>query len=173
MKVSSVQLGYLKENCYLLEKDGECLLIDPGEELSKILEFIHDKNIVGILITHHHFDHVDSLDELVSMYHYPVYDYYNLKEGNNKIGNFSFEVVYNPGHTSDSISYYFRDDKVMFTGDFLFKGSIGRCDLGGNEEDMAHSIKKINSYDDDIVIYPGHGESSLLLDEKKYNPYMG
>lgn len=173
MKVSSVRLGYLEENCYLLENGCECLLIDPGEELFKILDFIRDKNIIGILITHRHFDHVDSLGELVSRYHYPVYDYHNLREGNNKIGSFSFEAIYTPGHTSDSMCYYFMSDKVMFTGDFLFKGSIGRCDLGGNEEDMVNSIDKIKKYDDDIVIYPGHGESSILLYEKKYNPYLG
>ena len=62
----------------------------------------------------------------------------------------------------------------MITGDFLFKGTIGRCDLdGGNFSFMYDSIQKIKQYDDDIVIYPGHGESSTLGEEKKYNPYFG
>ena len=60
----------------------------------------------------------------------------------------------------------------MFTGDFLFRGSIGRCDLGGSEEDMVKSIEKIKKYDEDIVIYPGHGESSDLASEFKWNIYL-
>ena len=173
MNVDSIELGYLRENCYLLEKDSEYLLVDPGEDINKILEFIKNKNIIGILVTHHHFDHVDSLDVLVDKYHYPVYSFDNLKEGVKVIGKFNMEVIFTPGHTKDSVCYYFRDDKIMITGDFLFAGTIGRWDLdGGSEEDMVNSIEKIKKYNDDIIIFPGHGDSSVLGDEKKYNPYF-
>ena len=173
MKVDCIKLGYLEENCYLLEKDGEYLLVDPGEDINKILSFIKGKNIIGILVTHNHFDHIDSLEELVSKYHYPVYNYSNLREGKKKIGVFDVDIIFTPGHTKDSVCYYFRDDKIMVTGDFLFKGTVGRCDLeGGDINEMYHSIDKIKRYDDDIIIYPGHGEESVLGDEKKYNPYF-
>ena len=157
MRIDVIKVGGLECNCYLLEKDNQYLLVDPGEELNKILHFIHGKDILGILITHYHYDHVGSLKYLQDHFHYSVYDFFHLEEGVKIIGPF-----------------YFREDKVMITGDFLFKGTIGRCDLdGGNFSFMYDSIQKIKQYDDDIVIYPGHGESSTLGEEKKYNPYFG
>ena len=68
---------------------------------------------------------------------------------------------------------YFRKDKIMFCGDFIFRDNIGRWDLpGGNLSDMISSIKKIKKYDDDIVIYPGHGEKTSLSYEKNNNMYL-
>ncbi len=173
MKVDCIKLGYLEENCYLLNNDDEYLLVDPGEDIDAITNFIEGKNIIGILITHHHFDHVDSLEKLVEMFNYSVYSYDNLKEGVKKIGKFTMEVIFTPGHTKDSVCYYFKDDKIMITGDFLFNGTVGRCDLeGGDLNEMYDSIERIKKYDDDIVIYPGHGESSTIGDERKNNPFF-
>lgn len=173
MQVSYIKVGYLKCNCYLLEKDNKCLLIDPGDDFDKIKEFISGKNIVGILLTHSHFDHVASVDDLVEEYGYRINDLNNLVEGENKIDDFSFEVIKTFGHTMDSITYYFREEKMMFTGDFLFRGTIGRCDLvESNYDYMLDSIEKIKNYDDDIVIYPGHGIKTKLGVEKKNNPYF-
>ena len=96
------------------------------------------------------------------------------KSGKIKIGNFSFEIIKTKGHSVDSVTYFFYNDKIMFTGDFLFKESIGRCDLkGGNIFDMKESIKKIKSYNKDIVIYPGHGDKTKLEYELKNNYYLG
>lgn len=173
MKVSYIKVGNLKCNCYLLEKDNKCLLIDPGDDLDSIKEFISGKNIVGILITHSHFDHVASCYDLVLEYGYSVYDLSNLKEGVNEIDNFRFELIKTFGHTMDSVTYYFREDKVMFTGDFLFYKTIGRCDLPeSNYDEMLVSIDKIKKYDDDIVIYPGHGIKTKLGYERLNNPYF-
>ena len=73
----------------------------------------------------------------------------------------------------DSITYYFYEDKVMFTGDFLFKGTIGRYDFPeSNVEEMIKSIKKIKQYNSNITIYPGHGEKTTLENELKNNPYL-
>ena len=173
MRLDRVVLGQLEENCYLLEKNHQYLLVDPGEDILKLIDFISDKHIIGILVTHHHHDHVGSLDYLVQHYHFPVYEYSNLKEGVMSIGPFSFEVIFTPGHCADMVCYYFKEDKVMITGDFLFKGSIGRCDLeGGSWNDMMMSIEKIKKYDDDIMIYPGHGDSTTLGKEKVSNLYF-
>ena len=173
MKIDCVVVGELRENCYLIEKNHECLLIDPGDDYYKILKFIENKNVIGVLITHSHYDHIASLEKLVHKGNYPVYDYYSLEEGVKMIGGFCLEVIFTPGHKEDCVCYYFRDDKVMFVGDFLFQGSIGRVDLdGGNMVDMKKSIQKIKKYDDDIVIYPGHGNLSVLGIEKRYNPYF-
>lgn len=173
MKVSCLKVGELRCNCYLIEKDNNCLLVDPGDEYDKILEFIKDKNIKGILITHGHFDHIGCVEQLVHNFHYPVYQKDNLQEGKIKLSTFEFEVIYTFGHSMDSITYYFKEDKVMFTGDFLFFDTIGRCDLDGSDYNvMLESIEKIKQYDDDIKVYPGHGESTNLGREKTNNPYF-
>lgn len=169
MNIKTIKVGCLNTNCYILEKDNKCLVIDPGDEIDKILANIKYE-VVGILLTHRHFDHVGALSDLVKYSNATVYDYDNLKEGINIIEPFTFLVIYTPGHTKDSISFYFKEDKVMFTGDFLFHGDTGRTDLlTGSDEDMRESIDKIKKYDDNIKIYPGHEESSTLGEEKKNN----
>ena len=173
MKVESIVVGELQENCYLIGKDDKYLLVDPGEDTNKILDFIKDKDIIGILVTHGHHDHIGALSYLIDHFHYSVYDRFCLSEGIVKIGPFNIEIIYTPGHKEDCVTYYFREEKYMFTGDFLFKGTVGRCDLdGGNWRDMVRSIQKIRAYDDDIEVFPGHGESTILGKEKRYNPYF-
>ena len=157
MILNKVVVGYLKTNCYVISKDNECLVIDPGDEYDKIKEVIGNKLIIGTIITHHHFDHIGAIN-----YFDNIYDINNLSEGINNIGIFSFEVIYTPGHTMDSICLYFKEDNKMFTGDFLFKDGIGRTDLGGNEIDLFNSLNKISKYNKDIIIYPGHGSESIL-----------
>ena len=173
LNITSCVVGDLGCNCYLISKGNYALLVDPGDDFDKIVELIGDKNLVGILITHGHFDHVGALDEVVSKYNVPVYRYSNLDEGEVKIDKFKLEVIYTPGHLMDCVTYYFREDAIMFTGDFLFYDTIGRCDLVGSDyNEMKISINKIKNYADDIVIYPGHGKSTSLWREKRYNPYF-
>ena len=172
MKVKTISTqGSLDENCYILEIQGKQLVIDPGSEYPKIKKEL--KEVLGVLITHHHFDHVGALDELEKEYPVPVYTYENLIEKKYKIGPFSFQVIFTPGHTEDSISFYFPKEKILFTGDFLFRETIGRWDFeGGSFETLQKSIKKIKTYNDDIKVYPGHGPSTYLGWEKQENPYF-
>jgi len=173
MKVKKIITGDLKENCYLLEKNKNCLLIDPGDDYEQIIQAIQDKNIIAILVTHHHFDHTASIEKLVKEFSYPVYDYNNLKLGTNTIGEFNFEVIQTPGHTKDSISFYFKEEQKIFTGDFLFFDTIGRTDFeDSNEVSMEESLEKIKKYPDETEIYPGHGISSILKREKQYNIFL-
>lgn len=173
LEINSCTVGKLDCNCYLISKGNKALLVDPGDDFNKIDKLIKDKELVGILITHGHFDHVMALDDVISKYKVPVYRYSNLKEGEFKIDEFTFEVIYTPGHLTDCITYYFKDDLAMFTGDFLFYNTIGRCDLIGSDyEEMKNSIEKIKQYSDNIVIYPGHGRSTNLGREKNNNPYF-
>ena len=168
MKIDRVIVGYLKTNCYIISNDNECLVIDPGDEYDKIKEVIGNKRVIGTIVTHHHFDHVGALK-----YFDNIYDKSNLIEGMNKIGKFNFEVIYTPGHSNDSISFYFRENKMMFVGDFIFKDSIGRCDLPtGSEEEMKKSIDKILKFDNNIKLYPGHYDITDLDFEKKNNPFL-
>lgn len=173
MRVNKIEVGELRCNCYLLEQNGEALLVDPGDELEKIEKFIEGKNVIGILLTHGHFDHVGCVDYLIDKYHYPLYDYNSIKEGMQKISTFCFEVIETLGHTLDCLTFYFKEDKIMITGDFLFFNTVGRCDLdGSNPKLMMESIEKIKKYPDDVVVYPGHGPSTILGFEKVNNPYF-
>ncbi len=171
MTLDIIKVGYLRTNCYLLKKDNQVLIIDPGDEYLKIMNQIGDnETIVGIIITHNHPDHVGALEYFDADI---IYDYFTLEEGVHCIGSFHFEVIYTPGHKSDSISIYFKKEKMMFTGDFLFKNNIGRTDFPtGSMQDMRESLKKIRNYDADIAIYPGHGSSTILGYEIENNAYF-
>ena len=160
MQIEVIKVGFLQTNCYLLTIDNTCLIIDPGAEYRKIQEIIGDRVVLGVIVTHHHFDHVGALKHFNH-----VYDIHNLKEGINHIGKFSFEVIYTPGHTSDSICLYFKKENIMFVGDSIFKDAIGRTDIGRNDLDLNHSLTKMLNYDENIIIYPGHGDKAILGQE--------
>lgn len=166
-------MGYLATNCYILEKKGSCLVVDPGDELYAIERQIGKNKLVGILVTHCHEDHIGALDTLVQMYHVPVFDAYNTLEQKYEVGPFTFKVIRTPGHSKDSITFYFESYQFMFVGDFIFKNTIGRTDLEtGNMEIMLQSIAKIKNYPDYIKCYPGHGEHTTLGYEKENNAYF-
>lgn len=163
MEIKKIEVGFLKTNCYILIKDNKCLIIDPGDEFNKIDSNIKGE-VVGIIITHYHFDHIGAVDGLVNKYHTKVYDINNLKEGNNNIDIFKFTMIPTPGHKSDLISVLF--DNHLFCGDFIFEGTIGRTDLPtGDFSKMQASIQRIITLDKDTIIYPGHGNITTLEKE--------
>lgn len=167
MKINKVIVSEYRTNCYILSIGNSSLVIDPGGDYPKIAEAIKGKNVLAALITHDHIDHMGAKDEFKQ-----VYDYNNLKEGIHNIGPFEFEIIYTPGHAFDGITIYFPNEKVMFTGDFLFYGTIGRTDLEGSSPlDMEKSIDKIKKYPD-CKIYPGHGWSTTLKREKENNKFF-
>ncbi len=174
MKLDIVKVGYLETNCYIISKNNKVLIIDPGSDHKKIINKIEDKKVVGVLITHSHSDHIGALEQIKEYYNVDVYDKHNLSEGLNSIDEFEFTVRYNPGHTSDSISFIFNELDAMFTGDFLFKMCVGRTDIGGNNKDMIKSINELvnSNLDENLLIYPGHEDSSTLRFEKNNNPYL-
>ncbi len=158
MEIKKLVLGSLKTNCYIVIKNNECLIIDPAEEAEVIKDACQNYKVVGILVTHHHFDHIGALNELEK--------YYHLKH-NTFNDSFGYEIIKTPGHTQDCLTFYFKKEKVLFTGDFIFFHTIGRCDLENSSIPlMIDSLKKISSYPDDLKIYPGHGKSTILGDEK-------
>ena len=162
MKIQKVIVGPLEENCYIVTKDNKTIIIDPGDEAEKIIAACKDKMVVGVLITHHHFDHIGALKD--------IEEYFKIKEGS--CPNIGFEIIKNPGHSNDAVSYYFKNEKVMFVGDFIFLNSIGRTDLPtGSDEDMQKSLESISKYPDDITLYPGHGDKTNLGYEKNNFKY--
>lgn len=160
MKIDRVIVGDLETNCYILSKDNKCIVIDPGDEINKINKVIDGKEVVGVIVTHYHFDHIGALNYFNKDL---ILDRNNLEEKEYNIFGFCFEVIYTPGHKEDCITIYFKKENVMFTGDFIFKGTIGRTDLdGGSLIDMLDSLRKIDKYSKDIIVYPGHGDSTIL-----------
>lgn len=170
MDIKCIKTGYLEENCYIISKEDNCLVVDPGDDASKIIDEIGEKTVLGVLITHYHFDHIGALDELKERYNVEVIDYKNRK---NLIGNFNFEIIDTKGHKEDAVSYYFKEEKIMFVGDFIFEGTIGRCDLsGGNFEEMKKSLFNLKQLDKNIILYPGHGNKTTIERELLNNPYL-
>lgn len=175
MEMLKLVVGDLKTNCYILYEDDKCLIVDPGAEENNIIKKISKFGLkpIAILLTHNHFDHATYADSLSDFYRIPVLGYKNLFEKPNKIGPFKFDVIYTPGHSESSITFYFKEYGIMLDGDFVFYENIGRVDLpGGSYQDMLASLEKIKKYPDDTILYPGHGEETTIGHEKKYNHYF-
>lgn len=176
MKIKTVVVGSYQTNCYILHQEEKVLIIDPGDEFNKIKEEVGKDQVVGILLTHRHFDHIGALEECMKAYQVPVFEYKNLEEREYEIESFHFKVLFTPGHTEDSVTYIFEENSSIFTGDFIFQGTIGRTDLGGNIEVMNHSLHKILNFfqklDHEYTIYPGHEDQTMVTMEMKYNPYL-
>ena len=172
MEIKKIITGDLKENCYILINNNDCLVIDPGDNINKIIKEIINLNLIGILITHYHFDHIGALNDLLKFKSVSIYDY-KLEEKEYKINNFIFNIIKTNGHTNDSVSFYFKNENIMFVGDFIFKETIGRTDLpSGSVNEMKESINKIKKFDKNLIIYPGHGEYTTLDYELKNNLYL-
>lgn len=177
MMVEKIKVGFLQTNCYFIIKNSFCIIVDPGDDFNKINKKVEDEKlkVVAIFVTHHHFDHVGALKECTKTYNAPIYDFSNYINDDKiyKINDFEFKIIDTRGHKDDLVTFYFFNDDIMFTGDFLFKNTIGRCDLeDSNYELMKLSIEKIKEYDDNIKVYPGHGASTNLGYEKLNNEYF-
>lgn len=205
MRIKTLQLGFLRTNCYIVSNEDtkEAIIIDPAGEPNKIETYIDEAKlkVVGVLITHGHFDHIYGLETVVATFGSNVYASENEKELLSKpelnlskkhgnplsvgadiylkdrevftLAGFEIEAISTPGHTSGGACYNFIGEDVMFTGDTLFKGTVGRCDLPtSDEKKMMDSLDKLMEYDDDILIYPGHGYRSSIGIERRINPYI-
>ncbi|MBQ9182050.1 MAG: MBL fold metallo-hydrolase [Bacilli bacterium] len=171
MKVIKIPVGLLQANCYLVINKDKILIVDPGSEFDKIQSKIKELNVkpIGILITHSHFDHIGALKQFEDLYNIPICNHKNRIE----FDDFKFKIIDTEGHTSDSVTFYFYENSFMFTGDFLFKETIGRTDLETSDaEQMKKSIAKIKQLPIDTIIYPGHGENSTLEHELKNNFFL-
>ena len=201
MKIISVTVGPISTNCYIVynETNNEAVVIDPGAEANKI-QFELDKrglNIKAILLTHGHFDHTNAIKALskngvkiylhgqdepfatagntffpgmyVSSFCVDVF----VSDGDliNEAG-LTFKVISTPGHTRGSVCYVVENN--IFSGDTLFYMSVGRTDFPmGNTAALIDSVKnKLFALDGNYTVFPGHGESTTLEFERKYNPYV-
>lgn len=194
MKIHKLKLGILRTNCYILERNNNCLIIDcpsdKNEDLNKINQVCKDKNLLGILYTHNHFDHIAGGHRFNIPQFMQENDIATLKNQINLAENhnvenlilpnvksfdevpkeilaiFKFEILETPGHTNGGVCILFRNEKICFTGDTLFKGIIGRTDLGGSIKEIKQSLRNILKLNPKIRIYPGHGYESTIGEEK-------
>ncbi len=188
MKIKRLIGGNLESNGYIIydREQGECFVVDPGYHGEKFLKVIEDLGLKmkGILLTHHHYDHVGGVDKIREMTDCPVSihradsDMYKkpadvlLEHGDTfQLGKEEIKVIHTPGHTKGSICFYSEQSKIAFTGDTIFNVDLGRTDLSdGSPYEMEHSIRNmINLWSNEITIYPGHGESCNMKYVRKYN----
>lgn len=173
MKVVTIITGMLEENCYIIHNDIDALIVDPGDSADVIISKINELklNVKGILITHYHFDHVGALDEIKAKYSNAVLVDYKTKEDKLQIGTFEFKKIETFGHSNDSVSYYFDNTNILFTGDFIFKETIGNIEEN-LEDEMANSLNIFKYMQENVICYPGHGESTTVGHELKHNPFL-
>jgi len=186
-----------------MDSNKTCIIIDPGDDPECIISEIGSQklNPKAIVNTHAHLDHIGAVDPLKDYYNIPFYlhkdeamildnyesslTYFGLspkpapkvdvwfeKEDKLFIDDFKIELYKTPGHTPGGTCLIIEDN--VFTGDTLFKGSIGRTDLpGGDFELLSSSLKRmIDEIPDTHYIYPGHGPATTLAIEKVENPYL-
>ncbi len=188
MLIKRFVCGYLNENGYIVYDDDskEGYIIDPGYRPKLYIDFIEKNglNILGILLTHNHHDHIGAVRDLlehldISSYMHPLdskevskFETEDIRDGDIfRFGKFQFKVLETPGHSPGSVMFMDEDEKIVFTGDTIFSREIGETRFeGGSSFNMAHSLFKIeNSWDDSVILYPGHGDKSTMKDIRKFN----
>lgn len=196
MLIKTIPVGQLETNCYVVTNEDtlQCVVIDPGDESNTILDYIESNHLKceAIMLTHGHFDHTGAVKAVAEETGATVYMNsrddnrvthssqlnYVLPEGgiNYDDGDIidaaglRFEIIATPGHTPGGVTIKCED--CLFTGDTLFKGSLGRTDLdGGDMEKELASLKKLCSLEGDYEVYPGHMDSTTLQRERSFNYY--
>ncbi len=185
-------MGEYQTNCYIVTINNKDFIVDPGIGATKwVME--HAKNPVAILNTHGHFDHIWSNAELHSLLHIPIIIHkddafflqidqfgINIPKSNPdivveneeplEIAREKIRFLHFPGHTPGSCIIDF--EQIWCSGDFIFRGSIGRVDFPySNPQAMKESLKRFKALPFDKPIYPGHGEPTSIKEEQRHIDY--
>ncbi len=191
----------MQNNSYLIINDNECVVVDPSFAADEIDEYITKNNLklLGVLLTHGHYDHFATANFLLEKYNTSLYVYekerdvilqHNLNDLFNvenfvlpsnikffsgktlELGKIKLDIVYTPGHTIGGICIFW--EKYVFTGDTIFIDSVGRMDLPtGNPRQLLQSIQQIKKFDKSLRVLTGHNETNVTLEELlKRNKYV-
>ena len=204
LAVNRYELGLIGTNCYVVrahDRAHEAVVVDPGADAPRILEELAalESTCAAILITHGHWDHLGGVAELAQATGAPVYmadDERLLLEDVNsftppgvelqpyspdvalqgdevlELAGMSFETLRVPGHSPAHLAYH--TEGVVFSGDLLFAGSVGRTDLPGADWDtLVESIRTLaDRYPRDTIVYSGHGPETTIGAELDRNPFL-
>ena len=183
---------------------GEMIVIDPADFPEKIYEKVIQMGgkPAAILLTHGHFDRIMAAQAVKEKYNIPIYACRQEEEmlrepsvnmtahyGKNcsiipdvllndlevfQVAGFTIQIIHTPGHTKGSCCYYIEEEDVLFSGDTVFYGSVGRTDFpGGSTADIVRSLHKlVDSLPEETEIFPGHDASTTIGYEKRYNPFV-
>ena len=186
------------------EDTKDCVIVDPGDASDTIERKVSEMQgkPVGILLTHGHFDHIMAADEVRKKYNIPIYasekeettllnprvnlsafgrgnctldaDVYLKDLEVVELAGFSVQMIETPGHTVGSCCYYLKDEGVLFSGDTVFQGSVGRTDFPeGSTAAIVRSLHRLlDALPDETEVYPGHDASTTIGYEKRYNPFV-
>lgn len=182
----------------------EYFIVDPGGEKDRLIAQMEqlEEKPTAILLTHGHFDHILAVKPLAERYQLPVYacraeeellgdaawnmsseediaceikaDRYLEDEEEFTASHFVLRCLHTPGHTPGSCCFYLPQEKVLFSGDTLFCGSVGRTDFpGGSMRQMLSSLHRLlDILPEDTAVYPGHDRPTTIGYEKRYNPFV-
>jgi hydroxyacylglutathione hydrolase len=197
MEIMRFSLGNLKSNCYIVHENKKAFIVDPGYESDDVVKYIkkYDLEVEAIYLTHGHFDHVGGVKQIKELFgcivYAPIKD--KIWIGKSSYNQFGYEIpvdqwvkdldkidlightftVYEtPGHSEGSTVLHF--ETILFSGDTLFFQSIGRTDIPLSDSmSIYQSVKRIYSlFDEDVIVYPGHGKATEIGHEKKFNPFV-
>jgi hydroxyacylglutathione hydrolase len=193
--LKQVELGPMANYVYFVgdPQTREVAVVDPAWDVDRIVEMAreNDLTITKILITHSHFDHINGVEALLNRTKAKVYinkteaefmkaiwpDLVKVDSGDTtRVGHVDITFLHTPGHTPGSQCFLVQNH--LISGDTLFIGACGRCDLpGSNPEDMYHSLtQRLAKLDDRTIVFPGHNYAakpySTIGDEKRFNPYL-
>lgn len=200
--IKKLIVGSLQTNCYVIYNENkDCIVVDPGAQGQKINKYIieNELSLKAILLTHGHFDHIGATDYLVEKYNTPVYAHTLTKEllydsslnlsfyespfvlnsdvheaeDEFDIAGFKFKWMLLEGHCQGSSMIHYLNENIIFSGDVLFKESIGRFDFPTSSRmQTRQTLQFIKDFEFDGRILPGHGEETTLEFEKLNNFYL-
>ena len=202
MEIKVLPLGLIGANCYMITGEKGAVLIDTGEYSPRLEQFLNDNSDKErlILLTHCHFDHIGGALKLrentgvkigIGEKEAPALADGNLNLSNRfranltpfsadltfadgekiTVGDLEFMVMETPGHTVGGVCYLIEN--CLFSGDTLFFESIGRTDFpGGDISVLNKSLDKLMELQDDLAVFAGHGESTTIEHERRFNPFI-
>jgi glyoxylase-like metal-dependent hydrolase (beta-lactamase superfamily II) len=203
VNIKTLAVGPLETNCYIVsdEDTGEALIIDPGDEPDRIMDFAEGLKVRYIVLTHAHFDHAGAVPELkeatgaeIALHPGEREAYFFvseqaalwgfdagampepdviLGEGDElRVGNTRLRVLHTPGHSAGGICLL--GGGALFSGDTLFMGSVGRTDFtGGSMEQLKDSFRRLMRLPPETMVLPGHGPATTIGRERTGNILSG